>query len=364
MKIAGARITDYAIPFRQPLRAGGAVLRERRGSFLELRDGAGCIGIGEAALRPDARGNGLGGLGRDLRATCDALAGEAADLETLLRRAGRARYGATRAAVEMALYDLEAIARGVRVADLFGSARRTAVPVNALVGEDAVKDAEAAKRSGFTCVKLKIDGRDVGQGCARLRELRDAVGEAMRIRVDVNCGWSVGEAIEWIPHLAAYGVEYIEQPVASIGELARVRQAVGVPIAADECVKGEADVRAIAASGAADVIVVKPALVGIANAMAIVRAAAECGLDIVVTSTLDTSIGIAAALQLAATLPDPIRHCGLATAPLLAGDLVEEPVLPMRGFLRLPEAPGLGVHADGDSIERWQVGPVREAAVI
>lgn len=364
MKIAGARIATYAIPFRRPLQAAGMALRERRGCFLELRDDGGRIGSGEAAPRPGASVTEIEALQVDLRGTCDALTGEAADLATLVRRAGSARYGATRAALEMALWDLEAISRGVRVADLLGKVRRTQIPVNALVGEDAASEAAAAKRDGFTCLKLKIDGRDVRQSCAKLCQVRDAVGEAMKIRVDVNCGWNADEAIEWIPRLAAHGIEYVEQPVASIAELARVRPAVGVPIAADECVSGEADVRAIAAAGAADVIAVKPAVVGLTNAMAIARAAAECGLEVVVTSTLDTSIGIASALQLAAILPDPIRHCGLATAPLLAGDLASEPLVPVCGFLRLPEAPGLGVRADGAAIERWRVPPAEKVAMV
>jgi O-succinylbenzoate synthase len=263
----------------------------------------------------------------------------------------------------MALYDLQAIERGVRVADLLGKVGRTEIPVNALIGSDALESALVAVRGGFTCLKLKIDGHDIRKSCAVLRELRHAVGEAMKIRIDVNRGWSVDEAIECIPRLAASGIEYIEQPVASIAELARVRSAVGVPIAADECVTGEAAVRGIAAAAAADVIVVKPALVGLQSAMAIAGAATECGLAVVVTSALETSIGIAAALHLAATLPDPVRHCGLATAPLLAGDLVGEPLVPMRGFLRLPDAPGLGVHGD-DSIERWRVDASEEVAVL
>jgi O-succinylbenzoate synthase len=127
-----------------------------------------------------------------------------------------------------------------------------------------------------------------------------------------------------------------------------------VPIAADEVVTSEAAVRMIAAAGAADVIVVKPALVGLTEATRIVRAAEECGLAVVITSTLDSSIGIAAALHLAATLSDPIRHCGLATAPLLAGDLVRDRLMPARGFLHLSDAPGLGVRVNRDDIEQWR----------
>jgi O-succinylbenzoate synthase len=232
-----------------------------------------------------------------------------------------------------------------------------------LCGE-AASSAAAARQAGFSCIKLKADGRDMPRVCATLREVRDVVGAPMRIRIDLNSAWTVDEAIDWIPRLAAYGIEYIEQPVASVAELSRVRSVVDVPIAADECVTSEAAVRTIAAAGAADVIVVKPGWIGLTQAMGIARAAEECGLDVVVTSTLDTSIGISAALHVAAALPEPLRHCGLATAPLLAGDLVRDALVPVRGSLRLPDGSGLGVRVDTDAIARWRIDTGQAAAAL
>jgi O-succinylbenzoate synthase len=163
----------------------------------------------------------------------------------------------------------------------------------------------------------------------------------------------VDEATAAITRLAAHGIEYVEQPVRTMEELARVRRAVGTPIAADECVTDANAVERLAALEAADVIVVKPALRGMRNAVAVIERARAHGLQVVVTSALDTSVGIAAALHLAATLPDPVPPCGLATAALLAGDLVREPLIPRAGSLALPRGAGLGVDLDEAAVERW-----------
>ena len=104
----------------------------------------------------------------------------------------------------------------------------------------------------------------------------------------------------------------------------------------------------------ANVIVVKPALLGLRAAVAVVRTAQACGMNVVVTSVLDTSLGIAAALHLAATLPDPVLPCGLATASLLAGDLAHEPLVPRGGWLEVPRGPGLGVQLDTEMLQRWR----------
>jgi L-alanine-DL-glutamate epimerase-like enolase superfamily enzyme len=135
-----------------------------------------------------------------------------------------------------------------------------------------------------------------------------------------------------------------------------VRRAVETPIAADECVTDAESVAKLAAMKAADIVVVKPALVGLRTAAEIIRSAGTCGLRAVVTSALDTSIGIAAAAHLAATLPEPMLPCGLATASLLEGDLVRQPLVPRGGWLRLPSGAGLGVTLDAKALRRWGSG--------
>ncbi len=185
-----------------------------------------------------------------------------------------------------------------------------------------------AMAEGFRCLKIKVGS---GDDVARVSEVRNAVGPAVRIRVDANGLWDLDTAIDRLRGLAPYDLELAEQPVASLEDLARLRRLVDVPLAADEAVRDIDDVRRLVRLAAADVLVLKvQPLGGVSAALALVEAA---GLPVIVTSMMETSVGLAAGLALAASLPELPLACGLATASLLAGDVTAEPLLPIGGVL-------------------------------
>jgi O-succinylbenzoate synthase len=205
---------------------------------------------------------------------------------------------------------------------------RDQVPVNGFVPAVAPGEVAAYLGDGYPAYKVKVGhGDDVG----RVAAVREAVGPSVAIRIDANGAWDVDEAVSRIARLAAYDLELVEQPVASIDDLAAVRRRVGVPIAADECVRGLDDARRLRALGAADVVVLKvQPLGGVRAALEVAEAA---GVPAVVSSLYETSVGLAAGLALAAALPDLPYACGLATAGLLAADVVNDPLLPEGGAL-------------------------------
>jgi o-succinylbenzoate synthase len=133
---------------------------------------------------------------------------------------------------------------------------------------------------------------------------------------------------------AGGGLQYVEQPCATLAELAAVRRRASVPIAADESIRRAEDPLAVAVAGAADVAVLKCApLGGVRRALAVAQA---CGLPCVVSSALQTSVGLAAEVALAGALPDLEFACGLGTGALLAADVVAEPLQPTDGWLEVP----------------------------
>ena len=216
---------------------------------------------------------------------------------------------------------------------------RNAVPVNATVPAVAAADVAAvlARFPGCTTAKVKVAqaGQALADDVERVAAVRDALGPTGRVRVDANAAWSVEEAVRALTMLAPFDLEYAEQPCPTVDELAAVRRRVAVPIAADESVRKAEDPLQIALAGAADVVVLKVApLRGVAPALAVARA---CGLPVVVSSALDTSVGIAAGVALAAALPDLPYACGLGTVSLMAGDVSSAPltgaVLPVRAVL-------------------------------
>ena len=208
----------------------------------------------------------------------------------------------------------------------FPPALRASIPVNALV-DGAFSVAEIRT---YPAVKVKV--RDAA-GVALVAAVRDAVGPSTAVRVDANGVWDVDTAVHMIGMLARYDLEYVEQPVASLDDLAQVRRRVDVPLAADECIRSIDDARRLRALDAADVIVLKQQpLGGVRAALAVAEAA---GVPAVVSSMMETSVGIVAGVALAAALPELPYACGLATASMLAGDVTREPMVPVDGMLRV-----------------------------
>ncbi len=218
------------------------------------------------------------------------------------------------------------------------AALRHSIAVNATVPAVAAASVPAvlARFDGCRTAKVKVAeaGQRLADDVARVAAVRDAMGPEGRIRVDANGGWSVDEAERALHAFAEYDLEYAEQPCASVDELAELRRRVkymGIPIAADESVRKAADPLAVARAGAADLLVIKAQpLGGVRRALDIV---AEAGLPAVVSSALDTSVGLAMGLTLAAALPDLDYDCGLGTAALFAADIVSPPLAPRAGAL-------------------------------
>ena len=215
---------------------------------------------------------------------------------------------------------------------------RSAVPVNAIVPAVPPDRAAAMVRaSGCATAKVKVadEPGSLPADLARVEAVRDALGPAGHVRVDANARWSVDEAVAAIRELdrAAGGLQYVEQPCPTVAELAAVRRRVAVRIAADESVRRAADPLAVARAGAADVVVLKCApLGGVRRALEVAQA---CGLPCVVSSALESAVGMAAEIALAGALPDLEFACGLGTGALLAADVAPTPT-PVGGFLPVP----------------------------
>ena len=194
-------------------------------------------------------------------------------------------------------------------------------------------------------VKVAEPGQSLAEDQARVEAVRDALGPSGRVRVDANGAWSVDDAVTAIGLLdrAAGGLEYVEQPCATVEELAAVRRAVDVPIAADESIRRASDPYLVRDLEAADIAVLKVQPLG--GVRACLRIAEEIGLPVVVSSALETSVGIAAGLALAGALPSLPYACGLATVQLLTADVVAEPLLPVDGVAAGRRGPRVDPHA-------------------
>ncbi len=242
---------------------------------------------------------------------------------------------------------------------------RDRVPVNVTVPAVGPEQAHAlVLRGGCRTAKVKVaePGQDLAEDQARVEAVRaalDTAGPGGSLRIDANGAWSLEEALRAVPLLdrAAGGLEYVEQPCASVEDLAACRRRVAVPVAADESIRRAADPYRVRDLEAADVAVLKVQPLG--GVRACLRIAADIGLPVVVSSALETSFGIAAGVALAAALPDLPHACGLATVQLLERDLVEAPLLPVDGWLpvgrpTLDRAALAAAAAGPDRVRHWE----------
>ncbi|TDC92379.1 O-succinylbenzoate synthase [Saccharopolyspora aridisoli] len=219
---------------------------------------------------------------------------------------------------------------------------RDRIPVNCTVpAVSAEKAAQIVARSGCRTAKVKIadPGQTAAEDLERVAAVRDALGPDGAIRVDANAAWDVDTAVSRIRELdaAAHGLEYAEQPCPSIEELAAVRRKVDVRIAADESIRRAEDPMRVAVAGAADVAIIKATpLGGVRRALQVAEAS---GLPCVVSSAVETSVGLSAQLALAGALPELPFACGLGTMALLDGDVVADSLLPEQGFLPVLSKP-------------------------
>jgi O-succinylbenzoate synthase len=238
---------------------------------------------------------------------------------------------------------------------------RDRIRVNATVPAVGADDVPAilSRFPGCRTAKVKVAerGQVLADDVARVAAVRKAIGPEGRLRVDANTNWNVDEAEHAIRALEPFDLEYVEQPCATVAELAEIRERVSsldVPIAADESVRKAEDPLAVARAGAADLLVVKAQPLG--GVHAALRIAGEAGLPIVVSSALDTSVGISMGAHLAAALPELDYDCGLATTALLGGDVTTSPLDPVDGGIAVRR-----VEVDVDLLDHFTASPERTA---
>ena len=332
---------------RAPFETAHGIVRERELLVVGLTDDDGVVGFGEAAPLESYDGVSVALTLSALERYADVLAGAHAMNGAQMLEACReaADLPQALAAIDLALWDRAGRRAHKPVAALLSDDAAARVPVNATVSAldraGAARQAAAAAREGYTCMKLKVG---VGDDAGRLAAARAAAGPRMALRVDANGAWDVEQAVAAIESLSSVGLELVEEPTRGLDATREVRERVAVRVAIDETA-GE---HGALTAGVADAICLKVSRCGgIAGLLAAAALVRSTGAEVYLASTLDGPLGVAGALHAAAALAsrrggwDSIPHCGLATLGLFAG--IDDPLTPEAGTIALPLAPGLGV---------------------
>lgn len=227
---------------------------------------------------------------------------------------------------------------------------RTAIPVNVTI---PAVDPDIARalvlESGASTAKVKVGNRDETPELEqrRVAAVRDALGPQGKIRIDVNGSWDINTAVNRLESLAVFDIQYVEQPVATVEEMVALRSRTSIPIAADEVIRQSDEPMRVVDAGAADVLILKvQPMGGVSPVLDFARAAS---LPVVVSSALETSIGMYGGLLAASLLEDLPFACGLGTVALCQGDPTLDPLLPIDGWVavRRPEP-------DPELLQRWR----------
>ena len=366
MKIIDIQWHTYHLPFLHTFSTAHCVMDSREGIIVQVTTDEGISGVGEIAPLPTFGGGDLAAAQSHLLLLAGRLRHRTLyeALELLAAEKVSTKTASTLCGLEIALLDALGKTTGCGVSSLLSPADcapRAAVPVNAVIGASTEKAAIAialnAKKNGFHCVKLKVGlGLSANEEIERVAVVRDTIGPTMHLRLDANEAWQLEEAVYILSQCVPYDIQYVEQPLKAhdLVGMRTLRQTISIQIAVDEAVHNLESTYLILDSEVADVLVIKPQLAGgLRIGQQMIEAATERGVRSVITSTIESGIGLAAELYLAAASPAVTLECGLATLPLLADDLLTEGLLVRDGFLAVPTGPGLGVELDRQALDRY-----------
>lgn len=350
----------FQVPFRRPADEDGPPAPIRHGLLVRVATDDGRTGLGEASPVGAGTAGEVAALAAHLPAASAPLLGAEPDAVSIpLSPAVPApiRFG-----LATAVLDLAGRSMHKPMARVIGGVPRP-IPVNILITARTPAGVRRQVREGLeigvTSFKVKVARASLDEELAVAAAVRGEAGPGASLRLDANGGWTETEAISILPRFEPIGIEYVEQPVppGDADGMALVRRSVSIPVAADESVVSLAAAVDLAAREAADLFVVKAARLGFWETIALLREGTQRGWTMVVTSSLESGVGLAASLHLASLLPAGSPACGLATSGLLESDLVLDPPSVAGGQMEIPAIPGLGVLLDPRAVERYAAPP-------
>ncbi|MHC4643594.1 MAG: o-succinylbenzoate synthase [Planctomycetota bacterium] len=356
MRICQFSFIDFELTFRTPLITAHGIFNHRKGIIIYGKTDDGFSGIGEISPLDDFSVETLPQAKQSAKHAADylqnaevptdpdSMAEIIRHLEDELSLPPSVLFG-----FEMLLGDLAGKKAGISLSSWFNGNALRDVAVNAIVSgsPEHIKRQLATKTAkDFRVYKIKIDSGDIKAARAKIKAVRDREADDVMIRLDLNRGLDFEEAVCLLNQTKEFGIEYVEEPLKepTTQGLATLREKTGLRIALDETVGETKIFYDLLNSKAFDVIVIKPMVLGgINKCVKLSEIAAEQGLKVVITSTLESGVGVAACVHVAAMLSDHILACGLDTLDLFQDTIINESFPIAHGHMNVPEGPGLGV---------------------
>jgi len=365
MNIADAEAIPIRIALKQPFRIAVGTITHTNHVLVRMTDDEGRVGWGEADTFHAV-------YGYDQRALYQVLTDhlipavrglDPREIVTLHETMDRAipKNLMAKTAIDIAAYDLAAQAAGQPIHVLCGGKRVDRVPQMGVVGivskEEAAEDALLQLEAGYRTIKMKI-GHDAVEDAARVKAVREAVGEGVPIRVDGNCGYNRADALRAFRLMEEVGLEWIEQPLPGwdLEGMAELAARLDTPMAVDESMYTPEDALRCITSGAADVVNIKVAKCGgIYRSQKIAAVCEAAGVPCFLGGCIETSVGTAAAVHFYAATSNVISAAEIHGSPFYVDDIAVQPFVAEDGSIAVPNTPGLGVEVDEDKVNAYRI---------
>lgn len=356
VRVASFDFREYSVALSRHFVTSNYSHRKREGAIVRAHSATGDVGLGEIAplrgfsdesLEHALRsGNELATrfIGVDVPESPDELA----TLITVACETGDCSPSAV-FGIETAIADLAARQVGLPLCKWLDPNAVSAVPVNAVISSEPSDVEDRIKRlldDGFASFKLKVAVESPDDDIARIESACRILPEIGSLRLDANGAWDFENALHVLGRVSSCPIEYIEEPLlrSEADKLSELHTQTGIPFAVDESVKDDELWETLIKLDCVTVVVIKPTIVGgLSKSRYLIDKAIQHGKTPVVTSTLESGVGVMACLHLAASLGDNLAPCGLDTLRYFSDSLINEPVHPVNGVIRIPDPSGLGV---------------------
>lgn len=372
MQIKSIEPFAVSLPMKKPVVMAGEEVRRAENVLVRIETADGRVGWGEAASAPVMTGETLESIVTAVHYIAPALLGrDPRDVDGAIAAMDGRIYGnhGAKAAVEIALNDLAALAADAPLHALLGRKQRLLMPLLGVIGggdyDGDLADAAQKRSEGFTAFKVKV-GIDAPEPDAkRTRAICAVLGRDVLISADANQGFSRDEALTYAAAVDGSGLGFFEQPVMAddLDSMAAVAAATTIAIGADEGIHSPDDIRRHHARKAARGVSLKAIKLGGVRALtAAGTLCGELGMRVNIScKTGESSVACAAALHAAAVIPN-IDWALTLTHTALATDVVRVPIITARGHVEALDRPGLGVVVDDDLVRRHRVVIATRAA--
>ncbi len=365
MKIVDVQVFAIRIPLKHPFTIALGTLTHSNHVLVRLADDENRVGWGESTTFHSVYGYDQKSLYHVLTDhLIPAVKGiDPRNMGLLHQRMDQAIPGnlMAKCALDLAAYDLVGRADGVPIHSLVGGKRVDRIPLTAALGIVSPREAAARAKDliaeGFEVIKVKI-GLDAEKDLERIKAVREAVGDGVKLRVDANQGYDRSDAISVLSRMEALDLEWIEQPLPDwdLAGLAMLADRLDTPIALDESVYTLHDAQRVIAAGAADVVNIKvPKCGGIYRCQKIAALCEEAGIPCFLGGCLETTPGTAAQAHFYCATQNIISAAEMEGPWCYVDDVVRDPLELAQGMVKVPDGPGLGVIIDEEKVARYRI---------